>query len=157
MSSGNIKFNIEKIRKALYISVTGRATFEIAYMLEKFCLPFLEKNYHLEFDFSKTTYLDSTFLGIMALFTRKSIYPIMICNATQNVFDYFKVLNIHTYFEFTHKEFDLEWFELPLINEENSELIKTVIDAHEELIKKGSTDSNKFKSLVESLRKALIH
>jgi len=155
MSSGTLKFHIESSQKVLFIRVSGRATFEIAYRLEKFCFPFLEKSYHLEMDFSETEYLDSTFLGIMALFTRKSLFPILVCNASEDVFNYFKVLNIHTYFEFIERVFPNKWHILPEISEENSALILTVIDAHEELIHKGSKDSKKFKTLIESLKKSL--
>ncbi len=153
-----------------YVRVEGRGTFRVSPALKDFGLAALEQGARrLVMDFSACVGLDSTFMGVMAGLAFRygqvdggKVYAINLSSKTRHLLS---TLGLDRFVE-THlagKSFtasgampSAESFEAADVGErERADLTRTMIEAHEDLIKASTANLPKFKDVLVFLREDL--
>ena len=140
------------------VRVEGRGTHQNSHFLKQYLLQCLQENRHLfQIDLSHCTYMDSTFLGMLAGIGSKvktsSLPPIKLLNTTERVLGMIQGLGIDHLFQMVHEG----RIETPLNKLQGEEISKEaksreMLEAHEKLVSISKTNESKFRDVIELLR-----
>ncbi len=142
----------------IMVRVKGRGTHQNSYFLKQYLLQCLDENRHLfQIDLSHCTYMDSTFLGMLAGIGSKvkerPLPPIKLVNTTERVLGMIQGLGIDHLFQMVHEEHA----KAPLNELRGNEISKEtksreMLEAHEKLVSISKTNEAKFRDVIELLR-----
>jgi anti-sigma B factor antagonist len=137
------------------IKVEGRATFECSPPLKNFSKNIsseLIKNIFI--DLSECTWMDSTFMGTLAIIGLKakiSNVHIEIVNSGKKNLDLLEELGIATLFIFNNSS-ESNKNEWDSLSGDSSDIAQTVLNAHEALIEIDESNTPKFSKVVELIK-----
>lgn len=144
------------------IKVEGRATFEVSSPLRNIALKLRNSPVSGVFiDLENCTGMDSTFIGILAMLglaAKEQNAPAIILNANENNRKLLNGLGLHKIFTYSETENkDLEnkkWQDhSPQEKQDSLETAKTVLNAHETLMDIDQSNVQRFKSVVDFVKK----
>jgi len=155
---GNANIKIVSKNSIYIVRIEGRATFEYAPTLKNFAGTILSEDISaIRIDLSECTWMDSTFMGTLAILGLKSkekSIPVTIYKASEKNMGLIKELGIHILFLFSDKTEELD-VKLPstgvLSHEED--MGKTMLDAHQTLIDINSQNAEKFYNVVDLIKR----
>jgi len=158
MSKGNIM--IAREDGGYRIKVEGRANFECSPPLRNFSDNItLGSISRIVFDFSSCTWMDSTFMGTLAILglkSRKLSIVVEIHNADQKNIGLIRDIGIEKLFKFvsdSSQKTDAKWENISEFQKNNNEdLAETVLKAHETLIEADSSNAPKFAKVIDLLK-----
>ena len=140
------------------VRVEGRGTHQNSHFLKQYLLQCLDENRHLfQIDLSHCTYMDSTFLGMLAGIGSKvkesSLPTIKLLNTTERVLGMIQGLGIDHLFQMIHEE----RVSVPLNKLHGEEISKEtksreMLEAHEKLVSISQANEAKFRDVIELLR-----
>lgn len=158
MKGGEILYKIDPKNLKIYVSINGSAIFENAHYFKALVGPFASAGYEIIIDLSHVDYIDSTFLGTLALIKNTAIKGIIIVNTSHHILGYFKNMNLHTFFNFLKDTtINIKEFK-PLKSGELSrgELARDILDAHRELLRLNPNKKQVLGRIIDNIERELI-
>jgi len=149
------------------IRVSGRGTFRLAQDLRNYLRSVTRRNpTRIVFDLGQCESLDSTFMGVLAMIALdwSGKTRIAILNAGEHVRKLLEDIGLAEMFEFVSGKdaAGLDWAELHRITSEGGrsqqdeqDMARTVLEAHETLMKISEDNVPKFRSVVDLLREEI--
>ena len=145
------------------IEVEGRATFECSTSLKNFSDNIASGSVSkIVIDFRSCIYMDSTFMGVLAIVglkSRKLGIVVEIHNADQKIMRLIKDIGIENLFKFVSDSSQKSYEKLERVSEfqknDNESLAETVLKAHETLIEVNSSNAPKFEKVIELVKKEM--
>ena len=140
------------------VRVEGRGTHLNSHLLKQFlgyCLA--ENRCCFQIDLARCTYMDSTFLGMLAgigsRVLERSLPPIKLVRATERVHGMLENLGVIHLFEMTHEEGGAcELKELPSRNVSAETRSHEMLESHEKLASISPQNEANFRDVIELLR-----
>ncbi len=156
MGNGNIK--IVSKNSIYLVKIKGRATFEYAPTLKNFAGTILSENISaIRIDLSECTWMDSTFMGTLAILglkSREKSIPVTIHKASEKNMGLIKELGINILFLFSDnlESLDVDSPATGAISHEE-DMGRTMLDAHQTLIDINSQNAEKFDNVIDFIKK----
>ena len=146
----------------ILVRIEGKGTHLNSHLLKQYFLQCLNENHRFfKIDLSNCTYMDSTFLGMLAgigiKVKERSFSPIKLINAIERVRSMFESLGIDSLFEIIQKDHSsapLNHLQGAEINEETRS--REMLEAHEKLVEISPSNEAKFRDVIGLLRKKPI-
>jgi anti-sigma B factor antagonist len=146
------------------LRVEGRATHVVSAAVRQVLSELLQRSYlQFDVDLAACTYLDSTFLGVLAelgLRLKDRAGLMTISHASPDKFELFRTLGIAPLFHFrgrdVPKEVSAELAELPSSAVSRPLWAKTLISAHRALIEANRANTPLFKDVLQFLNEDLV-
>jgi anti-sigma B factor antagonist len=146
------------------LRVEGRATHVASAGVRQVLSELLQRSYlQFDVDLAACTYLDSTFLGVLAelgIRLKDRAGLVTISHASPDKFELFRTLGIAPLFHFRDrdvpKQVSAELAELPSSKVSRAHWAKTLIDAHRALIEANHANAPLFKDVLQFLNEDLV-
>ena len=143
----------------LKVKVVGRATFAVAPALRDFVKSVDEKENikAVEVNLAECTGMDSTFMGILAMLAlkaRKKKFPVKVINPGINkkLLDGLGLSKMFEYIDIDEPNSE-SWRKTNIEMESRQQNAKTVLDAHQVLMEADEGNVEKFKTVVDMVKK----
>jgi anti-sigma B factor antagonist len=164
MSSSNNRVWVGTSEGCALLRVEGRATHVGSAAVRQVLSELLQRSYlQFDVDLAACTYLDSTFLGVLAelgLRLKDRAGLVTISHASRDKFEMFRTLGIAPLFHFrggdVPKQVSAELAELPCSKLSRRHWARTLIDAHRALIEANSANAPLFKDVLQFLNEDLV-
>ncbi len=161
MSNGNIV--IARQDSGYIIKVEGRANFECSPSLKNFSDNITSETISgIILDFNSCTWMDSTFMGTLAILglkSRKLGVEVEIHNADQKNMRLIRDVGIENLFKFVSDSFQKTDVKGANISEfqknNNKDLAETILKAHETLVEANSANAPKFEKVIDMVKKEI--
>jgi anti-anti-sigma factor len=142
----------------ILVRVEGKGTHLNSHLFKQYLLQCLDEKRRLfQIDLSQCTYMDSTFLGMLAGFgikmEQRSLPKIKLLNVTERVKGMIKGLGIDQLFQFAQEE-----RKVPVLNELQGRNLskeaksREMLEAHEKLVQVAPSNDAKFRDVITLLR-----
>jgi anti-sigma B factor antagonist len=142
----------------ILVQVEGKGTHLNSHLLKQYLLQCLEKKRRLfQIDLSRCTYMDSTFLGMLAGLgiktEQRSLPKIKLLNPTERIKGMLESLGIDQLFQFCDEERKAS----PLSQLQGKEISKEeksreILESHEKLVQAAPSNEAKFRDVITLLR-----
>ncbi len=155
---GNANIKIVSKNSIYLVKIGGRATFEYAPTLKNFAGTILSENISaIRIDLSECTWMDSTFMGTLAILglkSREKSIPVTIHKASEKNMGLIKELGINVLFLFSDslENLDVDFSAIGAISHEE-DMGRTMLDAHQTLIDINSQNAEKFDNVIDFIKK----
>ena len=141
------------------VKIAGRATFAAAPALREFVKSVEQENNvsAVEVNLTECTGMDSTFMGILAMLAlkaRKRNFPVKVINPGTNkkLLDGLGLSKMFEYMDIEQPDAD-SWRKTSVDVENPQNNAKTVLDAHQVLMEADENNVEKFKNVVDMVKK----